>query len=106
MGSDWPVSSCRPLEGLPAAVTRETPEGEPAGGWVPHERVPAAAALAAYTAGVAFQAFEESAWGTVSVGRRGDLVWLDADPLRTDPAGWPALRVRGTWLGGFSTWRG
>ena len=106
MGSDWPVSSCRPLEGLPAAVTRQTTAGEPAGGWVPEQRLPAAAALAAYTTGVAYQAFEEGSWGAVSVGRRADLVWLDGDPLSTDPGAWPGLRVLGTWLGGVSTWRG
>ncbi len=104
MGSDWPVSSCRPLEGLPVAVTRQTAAGQPAVGWVPPERLPAAAALAAYTSGVAYQAFEERLWGTVSVGRRADLVWLDADPLRVDPHGWAGLTVRGTWLGGRATW--
>jgi predicted amidohydrolase YtcJ len=75
-----------------------------AGGWVATERLPAAAALAAYTSGVAYQAFEERLWGTVSVGRRADLVWLDADPLFTHPHGWAGLQVRGTWLGGRPTW--
>ena len=105
MGSDWPVSSHRPLEGLPKAVTRQTADGVPAGGWVPAERLPAQAALAAYGRGVAVQAFEEDRWGTVSVGRRADLVWLAADPLDAAPQDWPALAVRGTWLAGRSTWR-
>ncbi|MGH8892902.1 MAG: amidohydrolase family protein, partial [Actinomycetes bacterium] len=104
MGSDWPVSSHRPLEGLPVAVTRQTADGEPPGGWVPDERLPASAALAAYTAGVAHQAFEGERWGGVAVGRRADLVWLDDDPLDTDPLAWPQLRVLGTWLGGTATW--
>ena len=104
MGSDWPVSSCCPLEGLPVAVTRETAAGRPAGGWVPAERLPPPVALAAYTSGVAYQAFEERLWGTVSVGRRADLVWLDGDPLAADPHGWAGLQVRGTWLGGRPTW--
>ncbi len=103
-GSDWPVSSFRPLEGLAVAVTRQTRDGVPAGGWVPDERLPVPAALSAYTQGVAYQAFEEAEWGTVSVGRRADLVWLEADPTTTDPAGWPDLPVRGTWLAGRRTW--
>jgi hypothetical protein len=106
MGSDWPVSSCRPLEGLPVAVTRQTPEGEPDGGWVPGERLPPEAALAAYSTGVAFQAFEQDRWGTVAVGRRADLVALDRDPLAVAPADWPDLRVLATWLGGRPTYRG
>jgi predicted amidohydrolase YtcJ len=105
MGSDWPVSSCRPLEGLPVAVTRQTASGRPAGGWVPEERLPPEAALAAYTAGVAYQAFEQDSWGTVAVGRRADLVRLDRDPLALAAAEWPEVRVLGTWLAGRPTWQ-
>jgi predicted amidohydrolase YtcJ len=104
MGSDWPVSSYRPLEGLAVAVTRQTSHGVPAGGWLPHERLPVGSAFSAYTQGVAYQAFEEDAWGSVTVGRRADLVWLDRDPTTSDPATWPATGVRGTWLAGHRTW--
>jgi predicted amidohydrolase YtcJ len=104
MGSDWPVSSYRPLEGLAVAVTRQTSHGVPAGGWLPHERLPVGSAFSAYTQGVAYQAFEEEAWGSVTVGRRADLVWLDRDPTTSDPATWPATGVRGTWLAGRRTW--
>ena len=104
MGSDWPVSSYRPLEGLAVAVTRQTTDGAPAGGWLPHQRLPVGSALSAYTQGVAYQAFEEDRWGSVTVGRRADLVWLDRDPTTADPAGWPRIAVRGTWLAGRRTW--
>jgi predicted amidohydrolase YtcJ len=103
MGSDWPVSSYRPLEGLAVAVTRQTADGRPAGGWVPQQRLPVGAALSAYSQGVAFQAFEEHLWGTVTVGRRADLVWLDRDPTTAEPASWPDIGVRGTWLGARRT---
>jgi predicted amidohydrolase YtcJ len=104
MGSDWPVSSHRPLEGLAVAVTRQTPTGAPAGGWLPTQRLPLAAALSAYTLGVAFQAFEDHRWGTVVPGKRADLVWLNADPYDVDPAGLGDLEVRGTWSGGVTTY--
>jgi predicted amidohydrolase YtcJ len=104
MGSDWPVSSYRPLEGLPVAVTRQTADDEPAAGWVPAERLPPEAALAAYTTGVAYQAFEERHWGSVTIGRRADLVWVDQDPLAVDARAWPRTEVVGTWLGGRRTW--
>jgi predicted amidohydrolase YtcJ len=104
MGSDWPVSSLRPLEGLPMAVTRQTPGGHPPGGWVPGERLPVATALAAYTTGVAYQAFEEDRWGQLAVGRRADLVWLAADPEEVPAADWSDVAVLGTWLGGRRTW--
>jgi predicted amidohydrolase YtcJ len=103
MGSDWPVSSHRPLDGLAVAVTRQTSGGFPAAGWLPHERLAPETALSAYTAGSAYQSFEEAARGTLRVGTRADLVWLDRDPFGTPAAAWPQLAVRGTWLGGRRT---
>ncbi len=103
MGSDWPVSSMVPLEGLAVAVTRQTPDGRPAGGWTPHERLGPVEALAAYSAGVAYQAFEEDRWGVIAPGRRADLVALEHDPLAVDPLRWDSLAVTGTWLGGLRT---
>ena len=100
MGSDWPVSSHRPLEGLAVAVTRATRQGEPPGGWLPAQRLPVAAALSAYALGSAYQAFEDHLWGTVVPGKRADLVWLEADLYDVAPADWPDVRVLGTWLGG------
>ncbi|WP_433414245.1 amidohydrolase [Microtetraspora malaysiensis] len=100
-GSDWPVSDHRPLAGLPVAVTRENAEREPAGGWLPEERVGFDAALSAYTAGVAYQAFAEKERGLLVPGMAADLVWLDADIRLMDPHD-IALRaaVRGTWMSG------
>jgi predicted amidohydrolase YtcJ len=103
MGSDWPVSSYRPLDGLAVAVTRQTPGGEPAQGWLPHERLAPETALSAYTAGSAYQSFEEGRRGMLTVGARADLVWLALDPLATPAQDWPAVAVRGTWLGGTRT---
>lgn len=103
MGSDWPVSSHRPLEGLAVAVTRQTPDGVPPGGWLPAQRLDPATALAAYSAGVAHQAFEDRSWGRVAPGMRADLVWLADDPLTVPAAQWPDVAVRGTWLAGVRT---
>jgi predicted amidohydrolase YtcJ len=103
MGSDWPVSSHRPLDGLAVAVTRQTRDGEPAEGWLPHERLAPETALSAYTAGSAYQSFEEGERGLLCVGARADLVWLARDPLATPARDWPSVSVRGTWLGGTLT---
>jgi predicted amidohydrolase YtcJ len=100
MGSDWPVSSYRPLDGLAVAVTRQGSAGDPPGGWLPHERLPVATALAAYTSGSAYQSFEEVSRGTVAVGKRADLVWLAEDPTARPAVDWPRIEVRRTWLGG------
>jgi predicted amidohydrolase YtcJ len=104
-GSDWPVTALEPLAGLAVAVTRQTPNGQPPAGWVPEQRLPVATALSAYTAGVAYQGFEEAERGTVAVGKRADLVHLGADPTRVPPRELPDIPVLGTWLAGRRTHR-
>jgi predicted amidohydrolase YtcJ len=102
-GSDWPVTAYQPLAGLATAVTRQTPGGDPDGGWLPAERITAAGALAAYSAGVAYQAFEEHQWGVLRPGLRADLVHLAADPAAVPARELRDLPVLGTWLGGTRT---
>lgn len=101
-GSDWPVSSLRPLDGIAVAVTRQTADGEPSDGWLPHERILLEEALRAYTAGTAYQGFDDDA-GVLRVGARADLVWLAADPTAVPPAELPDLPVLGTWCSGRRT---
>ncbi|MFJ9634563.1 amidohydrolase [Streptomyces sp. NPDC101175] len=103
-GSDWPVTAHEPLRGIATAVTRQTPEGTPEGGWLPEERIDTATALAAYSAGCAHQAFEEKDWGALRPGMRADLVHLAADPVTTAPADLAHLPVMGTWLAGRRTY--
>lgn len=100
LGSDWPVSSGAPLDGIAIGVSRRTPEGEPAAGWVPTEILAIERALGAYTAGVAEQAFAEETWGRLVPGASADLVWLDRDPRDVPALELPAVRIRGTYLRG------
>ncbi|MBJ7338731.1 amidohydrolase [Mycolicibacterium sp.] len=100
LGSDWPVSSGAPLDGIAIGVSRRTPEGEPEGGWTPEETLTIERALGAYTAGVAEQAFAEDTWGRLVPGASADLVWLDRDPRETPALELPGLRIRGTYLRG------
>ncbi|MGC0417474.1 amidohydrolase [Embleya sp. AB8] len=102
-GSDWPVSSQLPLEGIQVAVTRRTFDGLPAGGWTPHERLTVDQALDAYTDGVAYQAFADDRRGLV-VGGVADLVWLAADPRVVEPMALGRVAVVGTWLAGERTY--
>jgi predicted amidohydrolase YtcJ len=101
-GSDWPVSSGAPLDGIAVAVSRRTAEGEPDGGWTPHEIVPIERALSSYTGAVAYQAFAEHNWGRIMPGASADLVWLDRDPRSIPALELPALPVRATYLRGQS----
>ena len=104
-GSDWPVSSGAPLEGIAVGISRQTAGGEPDGGWTPREILAIEQALSAYTAGVAYQAFAESRWGSLFPGASADLVWLDRDPRRTPALELPAVTVRATYLRGHPVHR-
>ncbi|GAA3835209.1 amidohydrolase [Brevibacterium ammoniilyticum] len=102
-GSDWPVSSGNPLEGLAIATSRRTADGQPVGGWTPEEIVDLGRALDAYSASVAHQAFADSAtapWGEIRPGASADLVILDDDPRTLTPAQLASLPVRATYLRG------
>lgn len=98
-GSDWPVSSHHPLEGLAVAVTRTNRRGEPVGGWVPEERIPMLTAIRAYTEGSAHQAFDDDA-GRLAVGQRADLVITDRDITAIAGEELGGVQVDETWLGG------
>ena len=106
LGSDWPVSSGAPLDGIAVAVSRRTATGDPEGGWTPHEILPIEDTLAAYTAGVAYQAFAEGTWGRITPGASADLVWLDRDPRSAPVLDIPAVAVRATYLRGEPAYTG
>ncbi|MFF9165468.1 MULTISPECIES: amidohydrolase [unclassified Streptomyces] len=97
-GSDWPVSSPDPLQGIHVAVNRVEPG---AGGpvFLPGERLPLAAALTAYTADSAFVNHLDDT-GEVRVGALADLVVLDGDPFAVAPETLGRMRVALTYVGG------
>lgn len=99
-GSDWPVSSADWRTGVRVAITRQTEDGEPTGGWVPAERLSAERALHAYTAGVAYQAYAEAEWGTIAVGNAADFVRLSSVPTDVEPAQLATIQVHETWVAG------
>jgi len=99
-GSDWPVVPFDPFIALNNAVNRQTVGGEPAGGWLPSERLPLGDALEAYTAGSAYAAFAEYRRGCVRPGLDADLVVLDRDLLTAGPSAIIGTDVRLTVLGG------
>lgn len=103
-GSDWPVYSCEVLKGLHTAVTRETVEGTPPGGWNPEQKVSAEAALRHFTRDVAYAGFEEQLKGTLTVGKLADFVVLSEDIL-AGPEKSLKAKVMLTIMGGQDTYR-
>ena len=80
-GSDWYVAPPVPLEGIQAAVTRQTLDGANPGGWVPAEKITVQEALVAYTLGAARASFDEQRKGSLEPGKFADFVILDRDIL-------------------------
>jgi predicted amidohydrolase YtcJ len=104
-GSDWPGTNASfypasPVLGIYAAVTRQTLDGRPAGGWYPEERVDVETALRAYTMNNAWAAGQEGEKGSLTVGKLADIVVLDRDPFRVPPAELKDLHVLLTLVGG------
>ena len=103
-GSDFPVESPNPFPGLSAAVSRQDPNGQPPGGWRPHERVSFAAALAGFTRGAAYAGFAEHRIGSLDPGKYADFILVDRDVSSASPTELAATQVIETWVAGKKKW--
>lgn len=99
MGSDAPVESFDPLEGLRAAVLRRDRMGRWPDGWHPHEAIGVFEAIDGYTRGAAVAAGVRTGEGRIAPGCRADLVALSHD-IVADPEALEACRVDLTVIGG------
>ncbi len=99
-GSDFPNDIMDPRIGLLAAVARQTPAGEPKGGWRPGEDLSRAEALALYTSGAAYAFFEEKSRGALAAGRDADITVFDRDLAACPASEIPSARVRLTLVAG------
>ena len=84
-GTDWPVEPINPYLGLYAAVTRQSTDGQPLGGWWPEERISIEDAIRNYTAESAYASFDEKVKGQVAAGMLADLVVHSRDLLTIPP---------------------
>ena len=99
-GSDWFVAPPNVMQGIHAAVTRQTLDGKHPNGWTPAQKITVEEALKAYTAGGAFAANEESYKGMLSVGKLADFAMLDKDIFKIAPAAIGDTKVLLTVVGG------
>jgi hypothetical protein len=77
-GSDWPVVTCNPFEGMAVACTGQTVDGDT---WMTAQNITVAEALSAYTSQAAKAGHQESVCGTIEPGKVADFVILDRDIL-------------------------
>lgn len=78
-GSDWFVAPPTPLEGIQAAVTRQTLDGKHPNGWVASQKITLEEALRAYTVTAAYAGLQENEVGMLRAGMLADLVVLERD---------------------------
>lgn len=99
-GTDYPVEPINPPRGIYACMTRELPDGGPAGGWQPQEKLPLDDCIQAYTTGSAYAEFEESKKGQLVVGQYADFVVLSNDLTKVPAAQILKTKVLRTVVGG------
>jgi predicted amidohydrolase YtcJ len=105
-GTDCPVESMNPLEGIACAVTRKDPPADyPPGGFFPEERVDVYTAVDNYTIESAYANFEENRLGRIKGGYLADLVLLDRDIFTIPPEEIPRARALWTMVGGEVVYR-
>jgi predicted amidohydrolase YtcJ len=103
-GSDWTVAPLNPLEGIKAAVTRQTLDGKHPNGWNPEQKLSVDEAVRAFTVGSAYAEFAEKVKGTITPGKLADLVMLDRDLYQINPAEIDKARVLLTLMDGQVVW--
>ena len=99
-GTDYPIEVVSPFRGLYACVTRQLPDGTPAGGWQPQEKISLDDCIRGYTSGAAYAEFEEGKKGELKVGEYADFLVLSHDLTKVPPSDYVKTQVLRTVVGG------
>jgi predicted amidohydrolase YtcJ len=105
LSSDAPVCDPSPLVGIHAAVTRQRRDGTPAGGWYPEQRISVEDAVRGYTTVPAAFYAQSREMGTLTPGKRADMIVLDRNIFQVDPMEIADARVEMTIFDGRIVYR-
>lgn len=103
-GSDYPVFTMEVMRDIHAAVTRQLPDGTPADGWYPRNRIGIAAALRHHSVDAAYASREEHEKGALAPGRMADFVVLSENVFSMPPERLWAAKATVTVVGGQVRW--
>ncbi len=87
-GSDCPIEPIDFRLGLHAAVTRQTTDGEPDGGWYPEQRLTLAQGIHGFTVQPAITSGKGSLLGTLSPGKWADMTVFRHNLFHLTPDEW------------------
>ncbi len=105
LGSDWDVASLNPLEGICAAVTRQTNDGKNNAGWVAAQKISVAEALRCYTVNNAFAGFRENKLGQLKPGMLADFAVLSENIFTIAPEKIKDVKVLRTIVNGKEVYK-
>lgn len=105
-GTDWPVVDLDPREGINTALTRETLEGKPPGGFGADQRLPLGTVIDAWTSGSAYASFEDARKGSLGPGMLADVVVLSTDIFKEAPGNVKNFKVVTTIFDGKVVYEG
>lgn len=95
--SDAPIESTSVLDAIQCCVTRE--------GFEPHQSITAAEAVRMFTIDAAYAQFEDDVKGSITPGKRADMVVLGENPVKINPEKIHEILVERTIVGGKTVYR-
>lgn len=104
-GSDWTVAPLSPLEGICAAVTRQTIDGKNPNGWFPEQKISVEDALKCYTQNNAYAGFQENKTGTLAKDKLADFVVLSDNIFTIQAEKIKEVKVMHTIIGGKEVYK-
>ncbi len=99
-GSDAPVEDANPFIALAAAETRQDPQGNPPGGFLPGQRLSRVEAVRAYTSGNAAALGHAKELGVLQKGAAADLLWVQATIAEITPEALRKVKPGRLWVNG------